>query len=212
MTMKLTPEREEELMEQNDYNIKKAVNRFSMRSRIPFGNFAREDLLQEVRLVFLNHIRKCDNEEDIDSFPWRDALNAMCLYVLKSQEFAVPSRSTKEFSKIMNEIKTTMSYGVIAGEDLPVADNWDLGGASFDISVNGMSPFWVADENTRIDLDAFMNNYEDYLVDMAIMRLHGLSYRQIGELYDLSDKTVHKKIKKMYRDYKKFNSGGKTNV
>ena len=69
--MQLSRERESELVEKNMPKIYRAVDNFMAKNT--GGNVCRityDDCVQEVSVVLLNYIRKCETEEQLNMFPW----------------------------------------------------------------------------------------------------------------------------------------------
>ena len=190
MTMKLTPEREQELIEQNTKKIYRAIDNFTMRSSNPRYKIDYDDLFQEVALAFIQYVRKCDTEEQINNFPWHDAKHAMCVEVMKAQPFSVPHGSTKEFSRILKQIPATISLDLYV-EDCE--DNYRLSDTN-----------WVDDKNFSIDWDNFMSSYDESTNRIASMRRCRMTYRQVGAQFGVSDKTIYKRINRLKDDYHNY--------
>ena len=188
--MQLSPEREAELIEQNMTKIYRSVDNFmakctnSLAVRLDY-----DDLVQEVSIAFLKYIRRCETEEQLEKFPWYDAKHAMTHFVMASQPFTVPSRTTKSFKDVLRTIPKTVSYEVMV----------DSG-----VDVNGMSHHWVPDKDTEIDFDAFMADQAENIQRIASMRLYGMSMREIAGQFGVCHQNIDKKLDKLRENYDKF--------
>ena len=104
--MLLTPEMENQLVEQNLPKIYRAVDNFMSRCnnvdyapvQIPY-----DDCVQEVSIAFLKYVRRCESADQLEKFPWYDALHALSEFVLRCQPVNVPI-STKKFSSLIHSI------------------------------------------------------------------------------------------------------------
>ena len=189
--MNLSPEREAQLIEENMPKIYRAVDNYRFRCKsgeavcVDYSDF-----VQEVTIVFLNHIRKCNTEEEIDKFPWYDAMHAMSEYVLLSQPLSVP-KSTKQFSTVINSIPHTVSYEVCVSNGM---------------DVDGMSKHWVPDKETEIDFNAFMAEQGENIQRIAAMRIYGMTIRDIAAQFGVAKNAIDKKIKRLREKYDIFDS------
>lgn len=187
--MQLSREREAELLEQNMPKIYRAIDNFMARCDQKSGvQISYDDCVQEVSLSFLQYIRRCETEVQLDTFPWYDAMHAMSELVLVSQPLTVPL-STHGFSEIIHSLHRTVSFDVLA-------DNG--------IEVDGMSRHWVPDTETRMDFDDFMTSQSELDRRIASMRLLGMTYRDIAAECGVSKSLIDKKIrllKDKYDDY-----------
>ena len=191
--MELSREREAELLEQNKHNIKKSVNRFmSRRSRNPVIKIEFSDFEQEVSIVFLNYIRKCKTDEDLNKFPWRDAENAMARLVLASQHITVPSKSTSVFNKLIKKIPETVPYELLTDDG---------------IGVDGLSVKWVSDAEAEVDLEAFLSTRSDSMRRIIHYYLHGMRVNDIAECIGCTRQNVYKIIDKFSVEFEKFRQG-----
>ena len=187
--MTLSREREAELLEQNMPKIYRAIDNFMARCDQKSGvQISYDDCVQEVSLSFLQYIRRCETEIQLDTFPWYDAMHAMSELVLVSQPLTVPL-STHGFSEIIHSLPRTVSFDVLA-------DNG--------IEVDGMSKHWVPDTETRMDFDDFMQTQTELGRRIASMRLHGMTYRDIAAECGVSKSQINKKIKQLKEKYDEF--------
>lgn len=191
--MQLSPERENQLIEQNMPLIRKVVDKFmARRSRNAPVKIERVDFIQEVSIVFLNYIRKCETEEDMARFPWKDSENAMARLVLSSQHITVPSNSTRLFSKLIGELPETVSYELLTEDG---------------IGVDGMSMKWVSDAETEVDLEAFLNTRSESMRRIVNMYMHGVSMSDIADELGCCRQNVYQIMDKFSKEYKKFRKG-----
>ena len=194
--MQLTPEREAELMEQNMPKIYRAADNFTMRCKNPSVSFSYDDMVQQGALAFLLYIRRCKTEEQMNKFPWYDAIHAMCLHVLNSQPFSMPT-DTARFSKLINSLPKTISYEVCVNKGL---------------EVDGMSRHWVPDKETQIDFDDFMSSQDESTRRIASMKVYGLSNRKIAAQFGVSDVAIGRRLDRLYRKYNDFNEEDSSDV
>lgn len=186
--MELSPEREAELIEQNMPKIYRAVDNFSARNG---GTRSYDDFVQEVSIVFLKHIRRCETEEQISRFPWYDSIKAMSEHVLRSQSIPAPAR-TAHFKEVLRSLPSTVSLDLIVTRGL---------------DVDGMSKHWVLDKDTEMDFDAFLSEQPEDIQRIVSMRIFGLSNRKIASQYGVSGSAIDKKIMKLKEKYEDFNKG-----
>ena len=192
--MVLTPEREEELIVQNMPKIYRSVDNFMARcNQNSAVRISYDDCVQEVSIAFLKYMRKCETEEQINKFPWYDALHALSELVLRSQPLSVPVSSTKEFSNIIHSIPATVSFDVLA---------------SSGIDINGMSKHWVPDTETKLDFFSFMSEQEENVQRIASMSMYGLTRRKIAAQFGVNKNVIDKKISKLREQYDNFMKEG----
>ena len=139
--MVLSKEREQEILEQNIMKLHRAVDNFISRKTSTAVCIPYEDLLQEACIAYLEYIRKCDTEEQLDIFPWYDVKNGMLRLVVMMQPLSIPVR-TNGFQKMVSSMPDTVSYDVLA---------------STGMEIDGMSKYWVDDTDTKLDFISFMN-------------------------------------------------------
>ena len=187
--MQLSPEREAELIEQNMPKIYRAVDNFVARHGDNRNtHFSYDDFIQEVSIVFLKYIRRCETEDQLEKFPWYDAIKAMSEHVLRSQPLSVHEK-TKNFKKTLNSLPQTVSFDVMLSNG---------------IEVDGMSKYWVPDKETEIDFDSFMSSQNEITQRIVSMRLYGLSNRKIAAQCGVCDATIDYKLKKLKEQYDEF--------
>lgn len=189
--MEFSPEREAELVEQNMPKIYRAVDNFMARYNNKRSNpIAYDDFVQEVSIVFLNYIRKCKTEEQLEMFPWYDAMHAMSSFVLQSQPLSVPNKNaTKEFSNIIHSIPGTVSYEVMIENGM---------------EIDGMSKHWVPDKETELDFSSFMSDKDEIVQRIAAMRMYGMTLREIADQCGVCYQNIDRKIKKLRSEYDEF--------
>ena len=185
--MQLTPERESELINQNMPKIYRAVDNFTARYRNS-DPCCYDDMVQQVAEAFLLYIRRCETEEQLNKFPWYDAIHAMSVHVLNSQPFSVP-KSTKTFSQIIHNMPMTVSYEVAVSNGL---------------DVDGMSRFWVDDKETEIDFNSFMAEQAESVRRIASMRVYGMSHRKIAGQFGVCKNVITKKLDRLHEKYMIF--------
>ena len=187
--MQLSRERESELVEKNMPKIYRAVDNFMAKNT--GGNVCRityDDCVQEVSVVLLNYIRKCETEEQLNMFPWYDAIHAMSNLVLCSQPLAFPKRTT-DFNRVIHSVPHTVSFDVLA---------------SSGVEIDGMSKHWVPDTDTKLDFDMFMSTQNENVQRIASMRLYGMSQRDIARQCGVCKRAIDKKLSSLYEDYNDF--------
>ena len=187
--MQFTPDREQEIVVAAMPKIYRAVDNFTARCSSNVANIPYDDYVQEASIAFLQYIRKCEKEEDIETFPWYDAMDAMRTLVMKSQPLSCP-KSQHRFSEIIHGMPSTMSLDDI--------------NASTGISVDGMSKHWVDDKETQMDFDAFMSSQTENTRRIASMRLYGMTHSDIGRQCGVTESAVRKRLSKLNEDYRMF--------
>lgn len=191
--MTLTQERESELIEQNMPKIYRAIDNYMARCNQKKGvQLSYDDCVQEVSIAFLQYIRRCTTEDQLDTFPWYDAMHAMSELVLANQPLSVP-RSTRKFSEIIHSIPSTIPFDVMMSKG---------------IDVDGMSKHWVPDKETEMDFNDFMASQSELLQRIASMRILGMTYRDIAAECGVSKSMIDQKIKKLKEMYDEFYEEG----
>lgn len=185
--MRLSPEREAELVEQNLPKIYRAVDnymaRYSKKNYIPY-----DDFVQEASVAFIEYVRRCETEEQLNKFPWYDAIHAMSELVLRSQGISVPQR-TSDFSNTIRSLPLTVSYDTLVS-----------GG----INIDGMSKHWVPDMDTKLDFNSFMSDKDEAVQRIAAMRLYGMSMREIASQFGMCFQNIQKKLGVLREQYEEF--------
>lgn len=187
--MLLTPEQEQQLIEENMPKIYRAVDNFMGRCSAQVIRIPYEDFVQETSIVFLKHIRKCETPEDTAKFPWYDAMCAMRNLVALCQPMKARNVS-QNFSEIIHNMPKTVSLDDIL--------------ANTGAEVNGMSKHWVDDKDTQMDFDIFMDNQSENTRRIASMRVYGMTLREIGAQCGVTAVAIKKRLDRLNEDYKSF--------
>ena len=191
--MEFSPEREQELLEQNMYKIYRAVDNYSARHSSSTATVPYEDFVQEVALAYIKYIRSCKTMDEVNRFPWYTAMGAMRDLVLMYQPMSCPKTHESKFSDIIHGMPTTMSIDDIM--------------ASSCIEIDGMSKHWVEDKETQIDFDDFMKDQPDHLKRVASMRVYGMTLKEIGNQCGINKNAVRKRLGKLNDAYKLYMEG-----
>lgn len=187
--MVFSREREGELIEQNMPKIYRAIDNFmARRNGSSCIQLSYDDCVQEVSIVFLLHIRRCETEDQINQFPWYDAIHALSMLVLKHQPVSC-RKDTKGFLHVIHNMPATVPFEVMMSQGL---------------EVDGMSKHWVPDTDTKLDFDAFMSSQHESIQRIASMRLYGMTQRAIAAEYGVCQKSIFNKIAKLREDYNEF--------
>ena len=188
--MELSTEREQELILENMPKIYRAIDNFMARctSQSASSRISYDDCVQEVSLAFLKYIRRCTTEEQLNHFPWYDALHVLTEHVMHCQPFSVPL-SSRRFREIVQSLPATVSFDVLASNG---------------IEVDGMSKHWVPDTDTKLDFDAFMSEQAESIQRIASMRIYGMTQRDIASEFGVNQNAIFKKITKLREDYDEF--------
>ena len=186
--MRLTQEQETRLIEDNMKKVYNSVDNFIHRNSVRVIRIPYEDFVQEALLAYLEYLRKCETEEELQVFPWYDCKQAMCQLVLRFQPISVPKRS-QTFSNSIHTVPRTvaMDVAVVRGMD-----------------VDGMSRFWTQDVETRVDFDRFMADQSTDAQRMVALRMNNIKNRAIASQCGVSDVTISKRLKKLRIAYEKF--------
>lgn len=180
-------------MEQNTVRIHRAVDNFISHKSHTAVSIPYDDLVQEACIAFLEYIRKCDSEEQLDTFPWYDVKNGMLRLVVQMQPLSVPIR-TSGFQQIVNSMPDTISYDVLAETGM---------------EIDGMSKHWVEDTDTKLDFIAFMDTQPENAKRVTSMRLYGMKNADIADQCGVDKTTISVRLKKLKTEYLKF--GGDEN-
>ena len=186
--MELSPEREQDLVVQNMSKIYRAIDNFMARCTKSPVHISYEDCVQEVSIAFLKYIRRCSTEDQLNKFPWYDAIHALSEYVMQNQQFSVPIH-TKGFLSILRSLPITVPF-----------DLWVSNG----VDVDGMSKHWVPDTDTKLDFDAFMSSQAENIQRIASMRIYGMSEKDIAAEFGISQQKISQKINKLREKYEEF--------
>lgn len=188
--MDFSPEREAELIEKNMPKIYRAIDNFMARctNKNASAQISYDDCVQEVTLVFLEYLRRCKSEEQVNRFPWYDAIHSLTEYVLRCQPVSVPI-STKAFSTLIRSIPSTVSFEVLMSNG---------------VDVDGMSKQWVPDMDTKMDFDSFMATQNEIVQRIASMRIYGMTQRDIASHFGVCKRSIDKRITKLREKYEEF--------
>lgn len=192
--MDFTPEQEQVLIEQNMPKIYRAVDNYAARHSSTMASVPYEDFVQEVALAYLQYIRKCETQEEVNRFPWFSAMDAMRNLVRVYQPMSCSS-DPRSFSDVIHNMPVTMSLDDIQ--------------AKTGIEIDGMSKHWVEDKETQIDFDDFMSGQTESVQRVASMRIYGMTLREIGNQYGVQKGTVCKWLDKLNNAYKEYMEGAK---
>ena len=186
--MHFSTEQEAALIEENMKKIYRAVDNFCCRCHGSTVRVDYDEFVSEVSIVFLKHLRKCETMEEINKFPWYDALNAMTRLVMAYQPLSGP-KTAKHFSRLVSRMPATVSI------DLAVANG---------IEVDGMSHFWVEDKETQIDFDTFMDDHGEDMNRIAGMKLLGATNRKIAGQFGVDASSISRRLTALRKDYDEF--------
>lgn len=187
--MTLSRELEAELLDRNMPKIYRSIDNFMARCNQKSGiQLSYDDCVQEVALAFIQYIRRCETESQLDVFPWYDAMHAISELVLANQPLTVP-RSTKKFSEVIHSLPKTVPFDVMV---------------SSGIEVDGMSKHWVPDTEARMDFDGFMQTQSELDRRIASMRLLGMTYRDIAAECGVSKSLIDKKLRILKENYDEY--------
>lgn len=192
--MEFTPEQEQAIIEKNMPKIHRAVDNYSARHNSQIARVPREDFVQEVAMAFLQYIRNCKTDEEVERFPWFTAMSAMRNLVWQFQPMTCP-RHCNSFSEVIHNMPVTMSLDDIQ--------------AKTGIEIDGMSRHWVDDKETQLDFDDFMSKQTDLMRRIASMRIYGMTMKEIGNQCGVTKGTICKWIDKLNDAYKEYMEGAK---
>ena len=183
--MVLTQDQEAKLIEENMVKIYRAVDNFTAKARGSIVSIDTDDFVSEVTIVFLNHIRACETMDQVNKFPWYDAMNAMSRLVLTFQPMSVPKR-TVQFSQLIHQMPQTVSYEMMAVQGL---------------DVDGMARHWVEDKETQMDFDDFMATQDDSYRRIAAMKIYGAKQREIASQFGVNEQAIANKLSRLKKNY-----------
>ena len=190
--MQLTSERENKLVTQNKERIEKFAKRFytSCRTRSPLIDL--DDMIQQANIAYLMYIRGCETEEELEIFPVQSLKHWMTEYVLANQIIRVPT-STKQYRESMYILRN-FDYAVCT----PFPEN----------DLDGMSPTWVKQCNSKMDLNMFKELCDD--VDRQLIELlpRKMTARELAQECGIPKSTAHDRLKRLGKNYLKWNNGG----
>lgn len=151
--MRLTTNEEALLLERYEMFLQKRVRQYCKNVTLPMSG-TWEDLMQEARIVFLEHIRSMKDMSEVMNC-WHDMTHALCLY--KEAQFVVklPHHAYKERHKQYTSIPLD------------------------DIDKDYSSPFSTDDILSKVELDRFLDTLgcdERMIVER---RLDGFNNREI---------------------------------
>lgn len=183
--MVLSPEQEQQIIEENMVKIYRAVDNFTARHSSDIARVPYDDFVQEVSMAFLLYIRKCESMDDIAVFPWYTAMNAMRNAVFAFQPMSC-EKSPHRFNQIIHSMPVTVSSDVLVSS---LTD------------VDGMSKHWVEDKETMLDFERFMDMYDEGTKRLASMRYGGMKLSEIAEQYGVDKSTVFRRIGRLAEEY-----------
>lgn len=187
--MEFTPEQEQMLIEKNMTKIYRAVDNYTARCSRQIINIPYEDFVQEVTLALLLYLRKCKTNEELNRFPWFDAMCAMRDYVLSAQPVRC-SKHRNRFSETVHSMPLTISLDGLR--------------AKTGIEIDGMSKHWMEDKEAQIDFDSFMDEQPENIRRIASMRVYGMTMKEIGDQCGVSKGAICKKLNKLGDAYKNY--------
>lgn len=177
--MELTSYQEEQLIQQYDKLLWSVVHRFKRKMHNGYDN--KEDLHSECVLVFINHIRSCETEEEIKKVPILNMVNAMCRFVLGEQALSYPKR-TSNFSQVMGNVASKVDYGEVDRDETqrfePIDD--------------------ALDEIAFLDFYHRLSPVDQQIV---VMKLKGKKNREIAFKLGVSDVAMTRAIQKLRKFY-----------
>lgn len=189
--MTLTREQETIYLERFKNYIWKQVNEFLARGRSnsEFLHVDVDDLYQECCIVFLNALRKADDEQSfIEKLPARDMLRAMCNHVLGMQALTVPKRTTDFRKKLALVSSMTSRPSELDYERVLVGETQN----SFELA------------EMQMDFCSFLSTLSFLEQQVIEEKLHGLKNREIAIKLHLQDSKVSRMLSKCAEKYKAF--------
>lgn len=186
--MNLTPEQEQQIIEENMPKIYRSVDNFTARCRSKHVSIPYDEFVQDVSIAFLLYIRKCETMEQINRFPWFTAMSAMRKTVYDFQPMKC-THSDHRFREIIHSMPQTISIDCLAKASL---------------DVNGMSKHWVDDKDTMMDFESFMDACDENTRRLIAMRYGGMTLKELANQYGVNKSTVMRRIRKLADEYHEF--------
>lgn len=186
--MTLTSEQENEYITKNMKKICNAVDNFVYRCSSDAIGIPYDEMVQEASLAFLMYIRRCENEEDLEKFPFYSVKSALRDLVFTYQPFSCP-HSTHRFAEICSGMPETVSFDTIPESML---------------NVDGLSRHWVEDKDTEIDFDLFMSDKSDMDQRMIGMKAWGGTFRNIASQFGTSKDSVKRNMDRLHALFNDF--------
>lgn len=181
--MYLTPEKEQEIVQQYDHLIWSCVRKFRRKMAEQWRDD--EDLHQEAVLVFISFIRSCDTQEDIKKrFPFQDIKNAMSRHSIGEQVVSFPRSRTSDFRKIVNSTKSVELADV-------TVDEWH--------QVNS-----IDDLIDRLAVESYKETLKGSEREVIAMKMDGKRNREIARQYGVSDVRISRLCQRLGDKYKQF--------
>lgn len=185
--MILTKQQEEEYIKKYERVIWLAVHRFKNRASRQSNEFDNmDDLFQESAIVFLNHVRKCETEEEIAKrIPFRDMINAMSRFIVGHRVLSYPKRTTHYRAKGTEEMAYAVSYTDV-----------DLDDRYLEMTIDNVV------EN--MTMKSFLDSLGENERKIADYKSRGLKNREIAKILGVTDVYITRTLAKMREKYKSY--------
>ena len=174
----MTMEQQEEYFATHAALINKLVRSFMDKGKHCPVRISYDDLYQSVCVALLEHLTRCETEEQAQAFPFYDVLHAMTLEVMRS----VPLTGQRQTRK-MRELLQAQPVIV----DLEHA--------------NGITKTWLADTITKNDFYLFYDRLDSKMQNLVLMRLSGASVCEVSHTEKVNRDTIYKRMKKLRKQY-----------
>lgn len=177
--MTLTSYQEAELMQKYDKVVWKIVHRFKRTAASTNWN-NKDDLYQEGMMVLLRHIRKAENQEELDKLPVMDIWNAMVRHVMGEQVVSIPKRTT-DYRKSIAAIAETIEYG-----ELETAE--DSGNE-------------IGEAEERIAMEQFANSLPELDRNIVLLKMKGHNQAEVSKILGVPPCKVTRHLRKIQEIY-----------
>lgn len=178
--MNFTPQEEEKLILQYNRLLWRTVYRFQR--RLPGVVRNQEDLYQEAALVFVDHLRKSKDMDEVQNhIPIRDMIHAMTQFVINDQLLSYTKR-TSDFRKIVRSVPARTSYAAVDMDD-------------------GCSVHSVEDALDFIAVKDFLSSLSGVDLNILRMKQSGMDNRSIGKAVGETDVQICRHLKRLRAKY-----------
>ncbi len=186
MGLVLSESKKEEVMSNYSRIAWRTVHRYRRTKRLSREDT--EDLHQECMVKLIEHLRKCESEEDLYSLQIMDLVNAMTKYMMRGCTFT-GTQSTEDFRKLIAAQPESVSMCEL-----------------FDSDMANQSNGFEDDIIAKIDMELFLKTLTDKQREILTAKLMGYKDVDIARKDCVSRKAVCTHNKAIRRRYERFDS------
>lgn len=187
MGLTLSESKKEEVMSNYSRIAWRTVHRYRKTKRLTREDM--QDLHQECMVKLIEHMNKCETEEELTSLQIMDLVNAMSKYMMSGCTFT-GTRSTEDFRKLVSAQPETMPLSELFDSEL----------------VNQAADSFEDSVIMKIDMERFLPLLTEKQRIILMDKLLGYRDVDIARRESVSKKQICAQKKAIRRKYDRFNS------